>query len=189
MGQSACSKAARRHRAVVLARECLDVSEAIQNLSEKQELMAALMESKKRLQKDASERFQEQIFQEMMMELEEQKSKDAWSFCDANTIWELCTRKGIEPGFYSHGSRQGLAVLLWQQTVLPSVLARPLWRVTWMKQCPRLPGNLPLWRRKEIGGALDLDGEMEKLEVEGSFLWQKAAGQLGRCIQKKRVKK
>ena len=49
----------------VLERECLDFSEAIEQLSEKQELLATLMESKKCLQKGAPERFQEQIFQEL----------------------------------------------------------------------------------------------------------------------------
>ena len=35
----------------VLERKCLDLSEAIEQLSEKQELLATLMESKKSLQK------------------------------------------------------------------------------------------------------------------------------------------
>ena len=46
-------------------RECLDLSEAIEQLSEKQELLALLMESKKSLQKVAPEKFQEKIFQEL----------------------------------------------------------------------------------------------------------------------------
>ena len=60
----------------VLDRECLDLSEASENLSERRDLLATLMESKKCLQKDAPERFQEQIVQEWK-ELEEQKSKEA----------------------------------------------------------------------------------------------------------------
>ena len=60
----------------VQERECLDLSEAIEQLSEKQELLVTLMESKKCLQRDAPERFQKQIFQELK-ELEEQKSKEA----------------------------------------------------------------------------------------------------------------
>ena len=55
----------------VLERECLDLSEAIEHLSEKQELLAIMMESKRCLQKDAPDRFQEQIFQKLK-ELEEQ---------------------------------------------------------------------------------------------------------------------
>ena len=111
---------------IVLERECLDLSEAIELCSEKQELLATLMESKKCLQKDAPERLQEQIFQELK-ELEERSQRGI---------------EGIEPGFH------------WHPTVLPSVLAHSLWRVTWMKQCPRPPGGLPPWRRKEIGEAL-----------------------------------
>ena len=40
----------------VLERECLDLSDAIENVSEKQELLATLMESKKNLEKDALEK-------------------------------------------------------------------------------------------------------------------------------------
>ena len=49
---------------------------------------------------------------------------------------------------------------------LPFVLARPPWRMTWMKQCLcPLGGSLP-WRRKGTGG---VEGEMEKLAVQGFF--------------------
>ena len=58
---------------IVLEQKCLDLSEAIQQLSEKQELLATLMESKKSLQKVAPQEFERQIFQELN-ELEEQKS-------------------------------------------------------------------------------------------------------------------
>ena len=47
----------------VLERRCLDLSEAIEQLSEKQELLGTLMESKKGLEKGAPERFHEKIFQ------------------------------------------------------------------------------------------------------------------------------
>ena len=60
----------------VLERKCLDLSEAIEQLSEKQELLATLMESKKSLQKVAPDEFQRQIFQELK-ELEERKSREA----------------------------------------------------------------------------------------------------------------
>ena len=63
--------------------------------------------------------------------------------------------KGSKPGFYRSGSGQGpKAVLLCPQTVPPSVLARPLWRMTWMKQSPRHPGSVPLRGRKEMWSAL-----------------------------------
>ena len=38
---------------IVLERGCLDLSEAVEQLSKKQELLATLMGSKKSLQKDA----------------------------------------------------------------------------------------------------------------------------------------
>ena len=41
--------------------------------------------------------------------------------------------------------------------------------MTWMKQYPRLPGSLPPWREKETWWSAELVGELEKLEVEGSF--------------------
>ena len=47
---------------MILERECLDLSEAIEQLSEKQELLATLMEGKMRLQKVAPEEFQRQTF-------------------------------------------------------------------------------------------------------------------------------
>ena len=61
---------------MILERECLDLSEAIRQLSEKQELLATLMEGKMSLQKVAPEEFRRQIFQELK-ELEEQKTKEA----------------------------------------------------------------------------------------------------------------
>ena len=54
---------------IVLERECLELKEEIEHLSEKQKLLATLMEGKMRMQKVApediyaSEDFQRQIFQ------------------------------------------------------------------------------------------------------------------------------
>ena len=47
---------------IVLERECLDLGEATEQLSEKQEFLATLMGSKKCPQKDVAERFQKPIF-------------------------------------------------------------------------------------------------------------------------------
>ena len=47
-----------------LQRECLDLREAIERLSEKQDLLATLTENKKCLPKDAPERLQEQTSRE-----------------------------------------------------------------------------------------------------------------------------
>ena len=50
---------------IVLERECLELKEEIEHMSEKQELLATLMEGKMSVQKvaPASEEFQRQIFQ------------------------------------------------------------------------------------------------------------------------------
>ena len=91
----------------------MDFGEAIEQLSEKQELLATLMESKK-----------------CPMELEDQA---------VGTV-KIGEGQKIEPGFHRSGSRQGLkVVLLWPQTVPLTVLARLLMCTTWMKQCPRPP--------------------------------------------------
>ena len=50
---------------MILERECLDISEAIKQLSEKQELLVTLMEGEMGLQKVAPGDFQRQIFQEL----------------------------------------------------------------------------------------------------------------------------
>ena len=50
---------------IFVERKCLDLSEAVEQLSEKQTLLATLMESKKNFQKVAPEEFRRQIFQEL----------------------------------------------------------------------------------------------------------------------------
>ena len=59
----------------VLQRECLQLSEAIENLSEKPELLANLIEGKMSLQKVASVKFQEKIFQELKDPRKQKKHK------------------------------------------------------------------------------------------------------------------
>ena len=58
----------------------------IEHLSEKQEVLATLMEGKMSLRKVAPEDFQRQIFKELK-ELEEQTTKEAWTYCDVSTSW------------------------------------------------------------------------------------------------------
>ena len=55
---------------MVLERRCLDLSEAVEQLSEMQELLPTRMESKKCLQQDVPKTLHEKIFQELK-ELEE----------------------------------------------------------------------------------------------------------------------
>ena len=49
----------------------------VEHLSEKQEVLATLMEDKMSMQKVAPEKYQEKIFEELKKELEEQKTKEA----------------------------------------------------------------------------------------------------------------
>ena len=61
---------------MIVERECLDLSEAILQLSEKQELLATVMKGNMSLQKVAPEEFHWRIFQELK-DLEEQQTKEA----------------------------------------------------------------------------------------------------------------
>ena len=92
------------------------------------------------------------------------------------------------------GAESGFAVA---QTVPRSVLARSLLRVTRMKQCPRLSRKSPSMEKERDWWSAGLEGEMQKLEVEGSLSVaesgpmdpERTTGQLGRCSQNKKVKK
>ena len=134
---------------IVLERKCQELCQVIEQMSERYELRAALVESKTSLEKDAPEKFQEKIFRELK-ELEGQKSKEASELLGRKHKLEKLERERDRAGYYWRGSRQGQKViLLLPQAVPPVVLARPLWRMTWMKQCPRPLGGLPPLRRKE----------------------------------------
>ena len=63
-------------RDTVTERECLELNQEIEHSSEKQEVLATLMEGKMSMQKVAPEQYQENIFEELK-ELEEQKTKEA----------------------------------------------------------------------------------------------------------------
>ena len=58
---------------VVLERHCLTLKEEVEHLSERQEVLTVLMESKINMQKTAPEKYQEKIFEELK-ELEEQRT-------------------------------------------------------------------------------------------------------------------
>ena len=78
--------------------------------------------------------------------------------------------KGIEQGCCKGRSCQGPKVVFpGPLTVPPLVLAHPPSHMTRMKQCPRPPGRVPpKWKERDWWSA-DLEGEMEKLEVDGGF--------------------
>ena len=119
----------------------MDLSEAIEQLSEKQELLLTPMESKKSLQKVALEEFQREIFQDLK-EFEEQKSKEALELLGRKHKLLKLEKERDRVRMLQEGQK---VILMLPQTVLPFVLARPLGRMTWMKQCPRPPGSLPPW--------------------------------------------
>ena len=124
----------------VLERECPDLSEAIEQSSEKQELWATLMESKRSLQKVAPEEFQKQIFQELK-EVEEQKSKEALELLGRkHKLFRGGRRRGRMCFYCCH--RQFLLLFL-----------------------PRKSSSIG---KERDWWSADLEGEMENLEVEGS---------------------
>ena len=61
---------------VVLERHCLALREEVEHLSERQEVLTVLMESKINMQRTAPEKYREKIFEELK-ELEEQRTKEA----------------------------------------------------------------------------------------------------------------
>ena len=92
---------------IVLERECLDLGGTIEHLSEKQELLATLKESKMSLQTVAPEKLQEKIFQEK----KKRGQKKQWSYRDVRTSWENWKMTGIEQGCYKGWSCQGPKVV------------------------------------------------------------------------------
>ena len=106
---------------IVLEREGLDFSEAIEHLSEKQELLATLMESKMSLQKVAPEEFQRQIFQELK-ELEDRRQKKHWSSWDASTSWGIRKMNVSEQGCYKGWSCQRPKVVFQGPVAVPLLI-------------------------------------------------------------------
>ena len=70
---------------IIHEQKCQELCQAIEQMSERQESLATVMESMKILQKEAPVTFQEQIFQEIK-ELEEQLSKEELDLL--GTVWE-----------------------------------------------------------------------------------------------------
>ena len=96
---------------IVLERECLDLTEANEHLSEKQEVLAVLMEGKMSLLKVAPEKFHEKIFHDLK-ELEEQKTKEAMELLGTSAqVGEIGKMKGTEQGCYKEWSCQGSKVV------------------------------------------------------------------------------
>ena len=136
---------------MILERECLDLSEAIEQLSEKQKLLATLMEGKMRLQKVAPEEIQRQIFQ-VLIELEEQKTKEVLEQLGRKhklgrlekernraRMLQAMEPSGVEGGFTGAVGSP------------PFVLAHLPCHMTRMKQCPLPPGCHRQGRRKVTG--------------------------------------
>ena len=135
---------------MLLERHCLALREDVEHLSERQEVLAILMEGNMNMQKAAPEDFQRQIFEELR-ELEEQKTKEAL---------ELVQRK--HQLFNWEGERDRARTLRQEQedsgpelTTIPLLVrADPPCPLKQTKQC-LLPQRW-LWKkgRKETDGAL-----------------------------------
>ena len=169
--RSSADKEQKRSWSPVLrdGRECLDLREEIEQVSEKQELLASLMESKKCLQKDAPERFQEQTFQELK-ELEEQKSIEAVELLgrkyklrklekgrDRARILQQWEPSGAEGGFAV--ATDGSSFCSCSPSVTYDVDEA---MSTSSRKSPSMVKERYWW-------SADLEGQMEKLEAEGSF--------------------
>ena len=61
---------------IELERRCLTLREEVEHLSERQEVLTDVMESKMNMQKTAPKKYQEKIFEELK-ELEEHRAKEA----------------------------------------------------------------------------------------------------------------
>ena len=99
---------------VVLVSECAALSEKIEHLNEKQEVLATLIEGKMSMQRVAPEKYQEKIFEELM-ELEERKTRYALELVQRKhklVKWE-CER-GSRSFCQSFGQ-----FLLWFLLILP----------------------------------------------------------------------
>ena len=145
----------------VLERECQELDEAVQNLSEKQELLATLMEGKMRMQKVAPEKYQEKIFDELRSWRSRRQEKH-WSFwvkLDYERDRARMTQ-GMELSGAEGDSSGALDSSSWD-SCSPSVApdaddAMSAWSWT----SPAKGKDRDWW-------SIDLEGEMEKLEVEG----------------------
>ena len=160
---------------IELERRCLTLREEVEHLSERQEVLADLMVSKKDRQKVAPEDFQRQIFQKFK-ELEEQKTKEVLELKQRKHKlfkWVGERRKG-------QGSRKGWRCREQQvhgleaTTVPLVVLAHLPWPSTRMAQEVDEAMSESSWTSLAKGKerdwwSIDLEGEVEKLEVSGPW--------------------
>ena len=141
-------------------------------MSEKQELLASLMESKKNLQKDTPEAFRRQIFEELkeLEELEEQKSKEALELLgQKHKLGKL--KKERERARMLQGKELPVAEREFTvatgsssfRSFSPSMApGEEVEMSTLSRESPSLERERDWW-------SADLEGELEKLAVEWSF--------------------
>ena len=60
-----------------LERRCLDLMQEVELLSDKQEVLAGLVVSKRNIQKEAPKKYQEKVFEEFK-KLEERRAKETY---------------------------------------------------------------------------------------------------------------
>ena len=127
---------------IVVERECLELSEEIEHLSEKQEVLATLMEFKMSMQKVAPEDFQGLIFQEL------KAVRGSGSFFGAleNSSFGSCSSS------LAHHTDEAMSASSWVAQDADDAMSESSWTAR-AKEKER-----DWW-------SVDLEGEMEKLEV------------------------
>ena len=155
----------------MLERHCLALREEVEHLSERQKVLAILMEGEMNMQKTAPEDFQRQIFQELH-ELEEQKTKGALEFAQrkhkfikwegererARTLQRLGSSRAIGQWSWCDNRCSEKAVRCWQIASLVVEEGGEAHTVNLCQQCHneqsgRIRGNgRELWKRTRIEG-------------------------------------
>ena len=148
---------------MVLERECLELNEEIQNLSEKEDLLATLTEGKMVVQKVAPEKYQEKIFE--LKELAELKTKEALEplGCQHKLVNERGRARMIQETVLSwpEGDFSGALDSSSLDSCSPSVAQDADVAVSASSWT-----SLAKWKERDWW-SVDLEGDMEKLEVEG----------------------
>ena len=112
-------------RLVELERRCQELMQEVKLLSERQEVLAGVVEDKIGIQSNATEKYYETIFEELR-ELEEKKSKEALVLVQKKHILLRCESERERARMLQRlgGSREDMG---------PLSRARLPWRVIWKK--------------------------------------------------------
>ena len=144
-----------------LKRRCLTLREEVEHFSEKQEVLVDLMVSKKDMQKEAPEKYQEKIFEEFK-EVEELRAKEALALVQNKHMLIKCERE-----------RERARIIQRLEEARATVVLAHLLLPGWYKRLDEVTSEsswTALAKGKERDWwSIDLEGEVEKLDVSG--LW------------------